>query len=135
MVESRNLDRAKSPTLVCQDCQQEWSLRCNSNTGDCNSSTAFKMLHQLGCSCSCNNDSFSIERLNMSFHKSLDLSFRITAKFLLVILLFLLIFALPTSAAILMLYLVSTILFVVPAFLVLYFAYPALDWLQRQTRT
>ncbi|KAK4423701.1 hypothetical protein Salat_1953000 [Sesamum alatum] len=135
VVESRNLDRVKSPTLVCLDCQQEWPLRCNSNTGNCPSSTAPNAMHWLGCSSSRDNDSFIIERLNMSFHISLDIFFRMTAKFPLVILLFLLLFALPTSAAILMLYLVITILFAVPAFLVLYFAYLALDWLQRQIRT
>ncbi|KAI3452888.1 hypothetical protein Pfo_009551 [Paulownia fortunei] len=96
MVESRNGDRVKSLTSICRDREQEWSPS------------------------SCNNDSSTSERLQMSFHKSLDIfCIRITVKFPLVILLLIVIFALPTSAAILMLYLVITILFAVPAFLVL----------------
>ncbi|KAK6133928.1 hypothetical protein DH2020_032320 [Rehmannia glutinosa] len=60
---------------------------------------------------------------------------RMHPKFPLVILLLIVIFAIPTSAAVLMLYLVITIVFALPSFLVLYFAYPALDWLGREIRT
>ncbi|KAI3467273.1 hypothetical protein Pfo_023936 [Paulownia fortunei] len=140
MVESRNGDRVKSPSSICRDRQQIWSPRCGSVIRNYSSNTTNRRMHRLGRPSSSNNhnrynDSFTSERLQMSFHKSLDFFIRMTAKFPLVILLLIVIFAIPTSAAILMLYLVITILFALPAFLVLYFAYPALDWLGREIRT
>ncbi|KAG8383053.1 hypothetical protein BUALT_Bualt05G0144500 [Buddleja alternifolia] len=125
MVESRNGDRVKSPPRD----------RCTSVIGTHSSNTTPKRMHRLGRSSSPNNDNFIFERPQMSFHKSLDFFIRMTAKFPLVILLLIVLFALPTSATILMLYLVITIVFAIPAFLVLYFAYPALDWLGREIRT
>jgi hypothetical protein len=57
----------------------------------------------------------------------------LTSKFPLV-LIFLLIalYAVPASAAILALYVLITALFAIPSFLILYFAYPTLDWLVRE---
>lgn len=140
MVESRNGDRVKSPSSICRDHQQMWSPRCTSIIGNYSSNTTNRRMHRLGRPSSSNNrepynDSFTSERLQMSFHKSLDIFIRMTAKFPLIILLLIVIFAIPTSATILMLYLVITILFALPAFLVLYSAYPALDWLRRELRT
>ncbi|KAL3840533.1 hypothetical protein ACJIZ3_025124 [Penstemon smallii] len=140
MVESRNGDRVKSPLSICRD-QQVWSPRCTSVVGNfsVNPST-HRRIHRLGRTMSSNsrnwnNENIGTERTQMSLHKSLDLFIHMTAKFPLVILLLIIVFALPTSAAILMLYLVITVLFALPAFLVLYFAYPALDWLGREIRT
>lgn len=79
---------------------------------------------------------FNRERFNMSLRKSLAFIVHLTAKFPLV-LIFLLItlYAIPASAAILALYLLITVLFAFPSFLVLYFAYPSLDWLVREILT
>ncbi|KAL0385959.1 UNVERIFIED_CONTAM: hypothetical protein Sradi_2990200 [Sesamum radiatum] len=140
MVESRNGDRVKSPSSVCRNRQQVSSPQCLPVITNHSSDTANRRLHRLGQSSSSNNqnsynDILTSERLQMSFHKSLDFFIQMTAKFPLVILLLIVIFAIPTSAAILMVYLGITVLFALPAFLVLYFAYPALDWLRREIRT
>lgn len=65
--------------------------------------------------------------------KSLVFFLHLTSKFPLV-LIFLLIalYAVPASAAILALYVLITALFAIPSFLILYFAYPTLDWLVRE---
>ncbi|EYU28835.1 hypothetical protein ABFS82_12G094500 [Erythranthe guttata] len=128
MVESRNGDRV--------------------NNQYHSSNTANRRMHRLGrqiSSINNNNDnnnnrgrytnSFTSERRHLSLHKSLDLFIRMTAKFPLVILLLIVVFAVPASAAVLMVHMVITVLFALPAFLVLYFAYPAFDWLRREIRT
>ncbi|KAG8366420.1 hypothetical protein BUALT_Bualt17G0077800 [Buddleja alternifolia] len=127
MVESRNGDRVKkSPSLICRDHKQNWSPRCTSVVGNYSSDTTDR---RMDC------HSLTSVRPQMSFHKSLEFFIHMTAKFPLVILFLIVIFAVPTCATILMLYLVITILFALPAFLVLYFAYPALEWLGREIGT
>ncbi|KAJ6846503.1 uncharacterized protein M6B38_281850 [Iris pallida] len=75
----------------------------------------------------------SVERINSSLRKSLAFFVHLTAKFpLVIIFLLIVLYAVPASAAILALYLLVTVLFAVPSFLVLYFAYPSLDWLIRE---
>ncbi|KAG6399916.1 hypothetical protein SASPL_141401 [Salvia splendens] len=140
MVESRNGERVKALSSICRDRQQIWSKRCPPTTGDSSSDATNRRVHHLGHPSYINNhsryrDRFTPERLQMSFHKSLDFFIRAMAKFPLVLLLMIVMFALPACAAILMLYLAITILVAVPAFLVLYFAYPVLDWLGREMRT
>ncbi|KAK9748104.1 hypothetical protein RND81_02G036400 [Saponaria officinalis] len=79
---------------------------------------------------------FNRERLNMSFRKSLAFVVQLTAKFpLVVIFLLVTLYAIPASAAILALYVLITILFAFPSLLVLYLAYPSLDWLIREIVT
>ncbi|XP_057519916.1 uncharacterized protein LOC130800417 [Amaranthus tricolor] len=79
---------------------------------------------------------FNRERFNMSLRKSLAFVVHLTAKFpLVVVFLLVTLYAIPASAAILALYLLITILFAFPSFLVLYFAYPCLDWLVREILT
>ncbi|XP_074317049.1 uncharacterized protein LOC141653244 [Silene latifolia] len=82
------------------------------------------------------NRYFNREGLNMSFRKCLAFLVHLTTKFPLV-LIFLLVtlYAIPASAAILALYMLVTLLFAFPSFLVLYFAYPSLDWLVREIIT
>ncbi|KAM1859161.1 hypothetical protein ACFX13_011501 [Malus domestica] len=74
-----------------------------------------------------------VERHQFSLHKSLDCFIHITSKFPLVIL-FLVIafFAIPGSAIILAIYLLLTVVFAIPSFLLLYFAYPILDRLVKE---
>ncbi|CAI0627009.1 unnamed protein product [Linum tenue] len=58
------------------------------------------------------------------------------AKFpLVIIFLLIILYAVPASAAILALYVLITVLFALPSFLILYFAYPSLDWLVREIIT
>ena len=78
----------------------------------------------------------NVERINASLRKSLAFFVHLTAKFpLVIIFLLIVLYAIPASAAILALYLLITILFALPSFLILYFAYPSLDWLIREIIT
>ncbi|RRT75300.1 hypothetical protein B296_00009699 [Ensete ventricosum] len=79
---------------------------------------------------------FDPERFRASLRKSLAFFIQLTAKFpLVIIFLLIVLYAIPASAAILALYLLITILFALPSFLILYFAYPSLDWLLREIFT
>nr|XP_043615602.1 uncharacterized protein LOC122587480 [Erigeron canadensis] len=76
------------------------------------------------------------ERQQSSIRKSLIFIVHLTAKFPLVfIFLLIVIYVIPASAVILALYILVTVLFALPSFLVLYFAYPSLDWLVREIIT
>ncbi|KAJ3697943.1 hypothetical protein LUZ61_001648 [Rhynchospora tenuis] len=76
---------------------------------------------------------FSVERVQASLRKSLAFLVHLTAKFpLIFIFLLIVLYAIPASAAVLALYLLVTVLFALPSFLILYFAYPSLDWLLRE---
>ena len=82
------------------------------------------------------SDYLNIERLQDSVRRPLLLFVQITAKFpLVIIFLLIVLYAIPASAAILALYVLITVLFALPSFLVLYFAYPSLDWLIREITT
>ncbi|GAA0187364.1 ubiquitin-protein ligase [Lithospermum erythrorhizon] len=141
MVECRNGDRGKSPSALCGDDQLVWSPRCTQviRNQSCGSSHRRTRLARVGSNVSDEShvrSSRSIERPHLSLQKSLDFLFRLTARIPLIFALLLFVFAvLPTSAVTLMLYLLITFLFGVPSFLVLYFAYPALDWLAREITT
>ncbi|CAA0828736.1 RING/U-box superfamily protein [Striga hermonthica] len=144
MVESRNGDRStRYPSSIGgKDRQQMWSPRCSSavtRSGFSSHSANNRRMHRLGRENPSDervgpNNSMS-ERVQLSFHKSIDFFFKMTAKFPLVLLLFVVLFAIPASGAVLLLYLVITIVFAVPSVLVLYFSYTALDWLGREIRT
>lgn len=128
MVESLTGDRVKSCSAVCEDHQPILSSACNSYP------RRVPHTHPLGQSWSnSNNGSTNMERHHFTLHKSLDLFIHFTAKFPLVIIFLLIIFfAIPASAVILALYLLVTVLFAIPSILVLYFAYPTLDWLVKE---
>lgn len=73
---------------------------------------------------------FNVERLQSALRKSLILFVNLTAKFPLVFMfLLIVVYAIPASIVVIAVYILVTILFAVPSFLVLYFAYPSLDWL------
>ncbi|XVE85778.1 hypothetical protein DITRI_Ditri17bG0118300 [Diplodiscus trichospermus] len=75
----------------------------------------------------------NVEWHDHSLHTSLNFFVHFTSKFPLVIIFLLIIFfAIPGSAVILLLYLLVTVVFAVPSFLVLYFAFPMLDRLVRE---
>ncbi|KAJ8569999.1 hypothetical protein K7X08_006576 [Anisodus acutangulus] len=134
MVESRNGDRMKSPSTIYMD-QLVDTSPCTSITRTQSSVTNCRRSHRLGSSSGPSNTSGTptMQRAQFSLQKSLDFFFRLTSKFpLVIVLLLVVIFVIPSSVGILILYLVITILFGIPSLLVLYFAYPALDWLVRE---
>lgn len=141
MVESLNGDRLKTSALISGDSQPLWSPKSTSCTVNQSSCVNLRRSHRSGQSGS-NSDnsngvsgSVSLERTH-SFHKSLDFFINLTAKIPLVLLLLLVVlFVIPASISILALYLLITVLFALPSFLVLYFAYPALEWLARELAT
>ncbi|XP_059655743.1 uncharacterized protein LOC132302803 [Cornus florida] len=142
MVESLNGDRVKSTSSICGDHQPIWSPRSLPMLGNQARNISLRRpscTHRLGHSGSNSNDDrhtnscLNVERPHLSLHKSLDFFFHFTAKLPLVIILLLIVFfAIPASAAILALYLLITVLFVIPSFLVLYFGYPSLVWLIKE---
>ncbi|CAN8265922.1 unnamed protein product [Cochlearia groenlandica] len=79
-----------------------------------------------------------VQRNNIqtSLRKSLVFFVQLTAKVpLVVIFLLIILYAIPTSVAILAMYILVTVLLALPSFLILYFAYPCLDWLVREIGT
>ncbi|CAH8327269.1 unnamed protein product [Eruca vesicaria subsp. sativa] len=76
------------------------------------------------------------DNIQTSLRKSLVFFVQLTAKFPLVVMFLLIIlYAIPTCAAILVMYILVTLLLALPSFLILYFAYPCLDWLVREIVT
>ncbi|PSS07953.1 Low-density lipoprotein receptor class A domain-containing protein [Actinidia chinensis var. chinensis] len=142
MVETMNGDRAKSHSSFCGDHQPVWSsnrcLTLGNQVPHLNHTCTQPILLQEQMDSNHNESSLlgnylNGERLHLSLRKSLVFFVHLTAKFpLVIIFLVIVLYAIPASAAILALYLLITILFVVPSFLVLYFAYPSLDWLVRE---
>ncbi|XP_058194621.1 uncharacterized protein LOC131311271 [Rhododendron vialii] len=142
MIESLNGDRMKSPLSVRGNFQSVWSPSSPSAIGNQATNSNFRRAshtHRLGRLESDNNNgsrtnhSLNVERSHLSLHKSLDFFIHLTTKFPLAIILFLIFFVVfPASATILILYLLITVLFALPSFLVLYFAYPILEWLIRE---
>ncbi|XVE91582.1 hypothetical protein REPUB_Repub01dG0022100 [Reevesia pubescens] len=80
-----------------------------------------------------NVDRSNAERHHFSLHKSLDFFIHFTSKFPLVIIFLLIVFfVIPGNAVILLLYLLMTVVFAIPSFLVLYFVFPMLNRLVRE---
>ncbi|CAA0830023.1 RING/U-box superfamily protein [Striga hermonthica] len=83
-----------------------------------------------------NYNYFSLARLHVSLRKPLVFVLHLTAKFpLVIIFLLIILYVIPASAALLALYVLITLVFALPSFLILYFAYPCLDWLVREIIT
>ncbi|XP_022144553.1 uncharacterized protein LOC111014207 [Momordica charantia] len=143
MVENMNVDRVKSHSAFSGD-QLVFPVSGNSSQGSnqvCNSN--FRRGHHV-----CHSDprgpnnanshvhSFNLQSLHSSLRKLLIFFVHLTAKFpLVIIFLLIVLYAVPASAAILALYVIATVLFALPSFLILYFAYPSLDWLMREIIT
>ncbi|KAJ0766036.1 putative transcription factor C2H2 family [Helianthus annuus] len=127
MVESMNGDRIKSHSSSCGDhAPVSWNRGWNQITR-ANTTREPDHIQDIRAT------SFNIDRLNSSLRKSLIFFLQLTSKFPFVfILLLIVLYAIPASAIILAVYILITILFAVPSFLVLYFAYPSLDWLVRE---
>ncbi|KAL5698501.1 hypothetical protein ACHQM5_029533 [Ranunculus cassubicifolius] len=77
----------------------------------------------------------NLASLNASLRKSLTFFVTLMAKLpFVIIFLLIVLYGIPASAVILVLYALVTIVVVLPAFLVLYFAYPILEWLVKEIR-
>ncbi|KAK6261688.1 hypothetical protein QUC31_007504 [Theobroma cacao] len=134
MVESMNGDRAKSHSSfhgVPPACSKNRIIDAGNQLRRVNNRRASCSTHHSESSLI--TSYFSAERLQLSLRKSLVFFLHLTAKFpLIVIFLLMVLYAIPASAAILALYILITVVFAVPSFLVLYFAFPSLDWLVRE---
>ena len=145
MLESMNGDREKSHSTFCGDHHQPvWSPDNNSALGSRVNHRAprrERFIDHSGPSGSNDEDghvnsSLTFERLHSYLQKSLVFFVQLTSKFpLVVILLLIILYAVPASAAILAMYILITVLFALPSILILYFAYPSLDWLVREIIT
>ncbi|XWS30202.1 hypothetical protein CRYUN_Cryun24cG0096900 [Craigia yunnanensis] len=144
MVESMNGDRLKSHSSFCEDRQPDWSSNNNlalENQATWSNYRRGQYPHHSESSGSSHNHThlanyFNLERIYSSLQKSLVLFIHLTAKFpLVIIFLLIILYAIPASAAILALYILITFLFALPSFLILYFAYPSLDWLVKEIIT
>lgn len=79
------------------------------------------------------NDYLNPQNLHLSLCKTLAFFVHLAAKFpLVIIFLLFVLYVVPASAAILALYILITVVVALPSFLILYFAYPFLDWLVRE---
>ncbi|KAJ9173230.1 hypothetical protein P3X46_016389 [Hevea brasiliensis] len=141
MVERKNDAGHKSHNTFCEDHQPLWSS--DSNLAPRNESSLNNIRsgrhpepsrtnHYYNQS----NNILNFGRINSTLQKSLVFFIHLTAKFpLVIIFLLIILYAIPASAAILALYILITVLFAIPSFLILYFAYPSLDWLVREIIT
>uniref|UniRef100_A0A2C9WCK6 RING-type domain-containing protein n=1 Tax=Manihot esculenta TaxID=3983 RepID=A0A2C9WCK6_MANES len=141
MVESKNHDGQKSHNTFCEDHQPLWSPDDDLAPRNEFSHNNIRRGHHLEPSRT-NHDQnhgnaiLNFGRINSSFQKSLVFFIHLTAKFpLVIIFLLIILYAIPASAAILAVYVLITVLFAVPSFLILYFAYPSLDWLVKEIIT
>ncbi|KAI4346640.1 hypothetical protein L6164_007520 [Bauhinia variegata] len=143
MVESMNGDRVQSHSTFCGDHHPIWPIKDNLTAGSQISHGNLRrgqhirrpeppgsnQYHYTG-------NYLSMERLHSSLRKSLVFFAHLTAKFpLIIVFLLIVLYAVPASAAILALYIIVTVVFAFPSFLILYFAYPGLDWLVREILT
>lgn len=144
MVESLNGDRLRPPSSFSADHQPGWASNSSMSLGSevqrqgprRNFFPQLNQLHQSPGQGNIFPSHLNIERLQESVRKSLLFFVHMTAKFpLVIIFLLIVLYAIPASAAILALYILITVLFALPSFLVLYFAYPSLDWLVREITT
>lgn len=144
MVESKNDDRDKSHGSFCEDRQPLWSSDSNvalGNQANRGNIRRGQYIHHTEPSethreHNHGNNFLSVERIHSSLQKSLIFFVHLTAKFpLVIVFLLIILYAIPASAAILALYILITVLFALPSFLILYFAYPSLDWLVREIIT
>lgn len=143
MVESMNGDRMKSDSTFCGDHQSLWPAKDHLPVGQLSHANPrrgqlVRHSEPSGSNQHLNNAGrlLSLERLQTSLRKLLVFFVHLTAKFpLVIIFLLIVLYAIPASAAILALYILVTILFALPSFLILYFAYPSLDWLVREIIT
>lgn len=142
MLESMNGDRVKSHSTVCGD-HETVSPSSTKTSGIFTGNNLRRGQHshhsepsELSHDGNHFNTFHAIERLLMSIRRCLLFFVHLTAKFPLVIMfLIIILYAIPACATVLALYILITVVFALPSFLILYFAYPSLDWLVREIIT
>lgn len=141
MVEGMNGERARSRSSTHSEQPTTWISSGSRASGNVGTSNPVRrpLSPQVEPSSSSVNHAnrrpplLNTERVQASLRKSLSFLVHLTAKFPLVFIFVLIVlYAIPASAAVLLLYIVITVLFALPSFLILYFAYPSLDWLVRE---
>ncbi|KAK9675981.1 hypothetical protein RND81_11G045900 [Saponaria officinalis] len=133
MIESLNGERSKSSFPMRSDSQLVFSPRISSLTP-----RRAQYTHSQGTLITNNDENhatryINVDRPQFSLHKSLDYFIHFAAKFPLVIIFLVVIFlVIPGSFSVLVLYCLISVLLALPSFLILYFAYPTLEWLLRE---
>ncbi|XP_050222963.1 uncharacterized protein LOC126673052 [Mercurialis annua] len=143
MVESMNGDRSRSNFSARGDHQSACSVNRNApQVGQISNRRGGPCTHLPRRSAENHDEErpsvryLNAERLQLSIRKSLAFFVHLTAKFpLIAVFLLIILYAIPASAAILALYILITLIFALPSFLILYFALPSLDWLVREIIT
>ncbi|OVA12140.1 zinc finger protein [Macleaya cordata] len=140
MVESMNGDRVNSHSNFSGDHQAAWSSnRTQANHSNFRRNQCMHNQEQsvhIHDHASLGANFLNLESVHASLRKLLVFFVHLTAKFpLVVIFLLIVLYAIPACAAVLALYILITVVFALPSFLILYFAYPSLDWLVREITT
>ncbi|KAK1352381.1 Preprotein translocase secA family protein [Heracleum sosnowskyi] len=130
MVESRNGDRGKSSSVYPGDNSHAgWPESTELESEESRRSESSRSNRNV-------DNYLNVRSLSSSLHKSLIFIINLTTKFPLVLMFLLIVlYVIPASAAIILLYLLITVLFAIPSFLILYFSYPSLDWLLKEIIT
>lgn len=136
MVESMNGDRIKSGSSFCRSYQNSYPMDGNSPVRNRVSHINIRQARQ-----SEHNHHqphvmtgyLHSGRLQLSVRKSLAFFAHLTTKFpLIIVRILIVIYAVPVSLVILALFILITVVFAIPSILVLYFAFPTMDWLVRE---
>lgn len=135
MVESINGDRSKSrfPSHASGACSTNRnSTKGNQVSSDGTTGTSSTSHHHRGHVIT-RYFRAGRQRIPIAVRNSLVFLMHLMVKFpLIIIFLLIVLYAVPASAVILALYILVTLVFAVPSFLVLYCALPGLDWLMRE---
>lgn len=138
MVEGMNGDSLKLHSAVCGEHQRTWfSNSCSTLDSQVNLSCPRRPPPYMQPEQPLNHDR-NQRRFHSSLRKSLAFFVNLTTKFRLffmILLIVLYLFAIPTSAVILVLYIVITLLIALPSFLILCLAFLCLNWLVREVLT
>lgn len=134
MVESMNGGRAKFHSTNHDEHNSSWhSSASTSSSHQQRRNAAVGSESSSGRETGVGRNIFHTDNISASLQKLMVCFMQLTAKFpLVIIFLLIVLYAVPASAAVLVLYALVTFLFALPSFLILYFAYPSLDWLVRE---
>ncbi|XP_065036383.1 uncharacterized protein LOC135581490 isoform X1 [Musa acuminata AAA Group] len=144
MVESLNIEQARWCSSFIRDCQSisnsnsRSSVESSDHHHQCSIRRSPQYMHSDNSRSNASLTSlivrcWNVANIKLSLRNSLAFLVHLIAKFpLVVIFLFIVVYVMPVSVGILVLHILITILFGFPSFLILYFAYPGLDWLVRE---
>ncbi|KAF7820497.1 Cdk-activating kinase assembly factor [Senna tora] len=136
MVESMNGDRVKTQSTFCGNDHPIWPTTTTTRDNLTMGSQVISRGNLRRGQHARRSEPSGSNSLHSFLQKLLVFLVHLTAKFpLIIIFLMIVLYAIPASAAILALYILVTILFAFPSLLMLYFAYPSLEWLVREIIT